>query len=68
MLICVEWFAWFFYLGFNFNYVPAFGTDQTQVLGTIIFNYAYVISIPSWVNEKVRKFSEFSFDKNRKKV
>jgi len=29
-----------------------FAANQSQVLGTIIFNYAFVTSIPSWVNEK----------------
>jgi len=31
-----------------------FGSDQSQVLGNIIFNYAFVTTVPSWVNEKVK--------------
>ena len=34
--------------------VPAFGESQyvVNVLGTIVFNYAYVVTIPSILNEK----------------
>ena len=53
MLIIVQWVAFFLYLGIDVTSVPMIGPNQSQVLGTIIFNYAYVISIPSWVNEKV---------------
>jgi hypothetical protein len=27
---------------------------KLQVLGTIVFNYAFVITVPSWVNEKAK--------------
>lgn len=57
MLISVEWVAWFLFIGLDFSNIPFIGKDQTQVLGTIIFNYAYVISVPSWVNEKVSEIS-----------
>ena len=50
--VFVFWFVIFFVLGFDFSYIPVWGSNQTQVLGTTIFNYAYVITIPSWVNEK----------------
>jgi len=52
MLIAIEWFCFFSWRGFTLSNVPFFAYNQSQVLGTIIFNYAYVISIPSWVNEK----------------
>jgi len=57
MFISVEWICFFFYRGLDFSKVPMFGKDQTQVLGTIVFNYAYVVSVPSWVNEKKEEVS-----------
>ena len=53
MIICVEWFVWFVYRGdLDYGNVPAVGKDMSQVLGTIVFNYAYVTTIPSCFNEK----------------
>jgi hypothetical protein len=48
---------WFVDFGIRFgngqvNNLPFIGRDQTQVLGTIIFNYAGTMTIPSWANEK----------------
>eukprot|EP00294_Goniomonas_avonlea_P008686 CAMPEP_0114552744 /NCGR_PEP_ID=MMETSP0114-20121206/7284_1 /TAXON_ID=31324 /ORGANISM="Goniomonas sp, Strain m" /LENGTH=411 /DNA_ID=CAMNT_0001737633 /DNA_START=40 /DNA_END=1272 /DNA_ORIENTATION=+ len=37
---------------FYFDDTPIFGTDFSHVLGVIIFNFSYVVTIPSWVNEK----------------
>jgi len=33
------------------------GKDMSGVLGTVIFNYAFVITVPSWVNEKKESVS-----------
>jgi amino acid permease len=52
ILIFIEWFVCFFIVGLDFNRIPAFTGNQSQLLGTIIFNYAFVITVPSWVNEK----------------
>jgi len=37
-----------------FESTPMFGglTSQSQVIGVAVFAYAYVVTIPSWVNEK----------------
>jgi hypothetical protein len=32
--------------------VPAVGTDLSQVLGVVVFNYSFAASLPSWINEK----------------
>eukprot|EP00026_Physarum_polycephalum_P003313 Phypoly_transcript_03323.p1 GENE.Phypoly_transcript_03323~~Phypoly_transcript_03323.p1 ORF type:complete len:556 (+),score=48.61 Phypoly_transcript_03323:797-2464(+) len=51
--VIVDWIATFVKTGLK-NEVPAF-TDlrqQAGVLGTIMFNFAYITTIPSWVNEK----------------
>jgi amino acid permease len=57
ILIIIEWFINFFLVGLNLKRVPFFSTNQSQVLGTIIFNYAFTTTVPSWVNEKKEKVS-----------
>ena len=32
--------------------VPYIGSDMSQLAGVVLFNYAYPITIPSWLNEK----------------
>ncbi len=53
IFIFVEWFVTFFIKGIDLSRVSFFSNNQSQVLGTIIFNYAFVITVPSWINEKV---------------
>lgn len=53
VVIFIEWFVNFFIIGLDFSRVPAVTTNLSAVLGTVIFNYAFVITVPSWVNEKV---------------
>eukprot|EP01060_Flectonema_neradi_P022921 TRINITY_DN3113_c2_g1_i3.p1 TRINITY_DN3113_c2_g1~~TRINITY_DN3113_c2_g1_i3.p1 ORF type:complete len:537 (+),score=101.58 TRINITY_DN3113_c2_g1_i3:577-2187(+) len=38
-------------IDFDKNDVPVAGSDQSQI-GTVLFNYAFVTTVPSWVNEK----------------
>lgn len=52
-----EWVVQFFANGLVFERVPFVGDNQSQVLGTIIFNYAFVVTVPSWVNEKKESVS-----------
>jgi len=52
IFIFVEWFVTFFIKGIDASRISAFAPNQSQVLGTIIFNYAFVITVPSWINEK----------------
>ncbi|CAH1757903.1 14013_t:CDS:2 [Entrophospora sp. SA101] len=49
--------------GLNHNNVPLIGKDQSQLVGTILFNYAFIVFIPSLVNElvSVGSFYNFSF-------
>lgn len=63
LLIFLEWFVNFFLVGLDFSRVPIFGSNQSQVLGTIIFNYAFVITVPSWVNEKVVPYIFYRLEK-----
>lgn len=49
-------FTWeFFDSGLHTSYVPPVGSsveDNFAVLGTVIFSFTYVVTIPSWCNEK----------------
>jgi hypothetical protein len=47
-------FEWEFHeKGFNFaDTVPWVGSDFSQLAGVVLFNYAYPITVPSWLNEK----------------
>lgn len=56
--IVVEWIVVFCIAGLNPNHVPIIGADQSQVLGTVFFNYAFANTIPSWLNAKDPKVSE----------
>lgn len=54
--------VWFVDFGVRFSrgvFLPLalVGSDLTQVLGTVIFNYAGVMTVPSWVNERRRSVS-----------
>jgi hypothetical protein len=46
-------FVWQFTLqGIDTRRVPAFGSSYSNMLGSIVFNYGFVVNIPSWINEK----------------
>lgn len=32
--------------------IPMYGSDESQLIGTLLYNFAYVVTIPSWCNEK----------------
>ena len=57
-LILIQWLVAFFIHGFQVtaDNVTAFGTGEGQgsVLGQVILNYAFVMTVPSWCNEKKR--------------
>ena len=50
--ICVVWLVDFGHRGIDFSTVPAVGTDAGAQIGPILFNYAFIVTVPSWVNEK----------------
>lgn len=56
-IMILEWVVDFAFVGLDFGRVKAFSTNQSQVLGTIVYNYAFVTSVPSWVNEKDKNVS-----------
>lgn len=52
LFVFVAWFYEFFREGIAWDTLPALGQDAGAQVGNIFFNYAYVITIPSWINEK----------------
>jgi len=52
LIVLLDWFVNFFISGLQTSRLPAFGSQMDEVLGTVIFNYAFVTTVPSWVNEK----------------
>lgn len=52
MVIVLEFVIGFFIVGLDSKRLPVIGSNQAQVLGTIIFNYSFIITVPSWINEK----------------
>jgi amino acid permease len=52
ILMVLVWSGVFMHGGLTASRVPAVGHSFTNVLGTTVFNFAVITSIPSWVNEK----------------
>jgi hypothetical protein len=54
-------FIWdYLQLPLHFEQVPMWNSgfdNQAQVLGVVIFSYAFVITVPSWINEKAPNVS-----------
>ena len=53
IFIVVTWVVTFIMTGLHTDYVPLVSDNQSQVVGTVLFNYAFVITVPSWVNDLV---------------
>lgn len=45
-----------YYRGLEYS-LPWFGKDWSQLAGVILFNYAFSITVPSWLNEKQKDVS-----------
>ena len=54
VIFSLEFLFQFWWTGLETRSIPAFGTDYSHVMGSIVFNYAFIAIIPSWVNEKVQ--------------
>jgi hypothetical protein len=46
-----EFLYQFYVEGISYS-IPAFGDNYSHVMGSIVFNYAFIAVIPSWINEK----------------
>jgi hypothetical protein len=51
MAIVLVWLFCFTATGLR-EPLPAVGSDQSIMIGTLLFNYLFVATIPSWLNEK----------------
>eukprot|EP01132_Coremiostelium_polycephalum_P002424 gene2424-2994_t len=51
--IVMSWLIIFMIMGLDMSNLPAFGTTSgiARIMGNVMFNYAYITTIPSWVNE-----------------
>ncbi|RHZ56820.1 hypothetical protein Glove_396g60 [Diversispora epigaea] len=49
-LIMIIWVVTAILHGLNFNYVPIIGDEQSQVVGTVLFNYVLALTISSVVS------------------
>jgi len=52
VVVTIDFFVTFLIHGLNPANVPAFGANQTIVLGQIMANYGFVTTVPSWCSEK----------------
>ena len=54
ILLMLEFVAFFIWRGdyTGFHSVPVFGDTYPQLVSVFIFSWAYVIFVPSWLNEK----------------
>lgn len=54
LIISFEWVTVFWRQGPNNpTSLPAFGNNVSSVVGSIMFNYAFITAIPSWINVRV---------------
>ena len=53
VFIVITWIATFVMTGLHKDYVPLVSDNQSQVVGTVLFNYAFITTVPSWVNDLV---------------
>jgi len=47
-----QFFAEFIDRGFDFSNVPLFGDSIFQLAGVVLFNFAFSVTVPSWLSEK----------------
>ncbi|CAG8700965.1 3028_t:CDS:2 [Acaulospora morrowiae] len=47
----ISWLITFMVRGLNKDLVPIVGSDESRVVGAVLFNYAFITTVPSWINE-----------------
>ncbi|CAG8531129.1 3825_t:CDS:2 [Funneliformis mosseae] len=47
----LKYYAYFRRLTMTKDYIPLVSNDQSQVVGIVLFNYAFITTIPIWVND-----------------
>jgi hypothetical protein len=55
-LLLVQFSGEFITKGFPHS-LPLFGDSISQLAGVVLFNYAYIVTVPSWLNEKQNSVS-----------
>ena len=55
-LIIIAWMYEFLKRGLVYE-VPEYGPSPLGQIGACVFNYAFIVTVPSWVNEKKPKIS-----------
>eukprot|EP00833_Pecoramyces_ruminatium_P015119 jgi/Orpsp1_1/1189151/evm.model.d7180000069874.1 len=57
VLIFTIWFVLFYFHGFIMENVPLLSFNCKEVVGVVMFNFAFVTTIPSWINIKKKEVS-----------
>jgi hypothetical protein len=58
LIIFISWLVNFGMVGLKPEFVPVFSpSGQSQVIGTVLFNFAFVTTTPSWINVKSPRVS-----------
>ncbi|KAG0266951.1 hypothetical protein DFQ27_009309 [Actinomortierella ambigua] len=52
LFVVLQWIITFFIHGLDSTMVPAVGSDISQIFGTVLFNYTFITTVPSWANAK----------------
>ncbi|CAG8547393.1 20543_t:CDS:2, partial [Gigaspora rosea] len=50
IFIIATWLVTFIIHGLQSDLVPFVGDDQSLVVGTVLYNYVFVTTVPSWIN------------------
>lgn len=51
VIVMIQFNMEFFAVGLH-ETIPAFGSDMSQLVGVVLFNFDYVLTLPSWLIEK----------------
>ncbi|CAG8723723.1 6441_t:CDS:2 [Cetraspora pellucida] len=54
IFIIIVWLVTFIIHGLTRDFVPFVGNSQSQVVGTVLYNYAFITTVPSWVHDTGR--------------
>lgn len=54
IFVIIVWIIACIMNGLSPNRIPLIGNDHSLLVGTVLFNYAFIITVPSMVNDLVR--------------
>lgn len=61
IFVIITWIVACIMNGLKPDRIPIIGNDQSLLVGTVLFNYAFIITVPSMVNDLVRNFVYYNF-------